>query len=252
MEIALHPAMPTYSGGLGILAGDMIRAAADRGLPMVAITLLHRKGYFYQTLDSGGWQTEHAVEWIVEDFLKELPQRAAVTIEGRLVHLRVWQYDVRGVTGTVVPVYLLDTDLSENADGDRNLTHWLYGGDARYRLCQEVILGMGGVNMLRALGHDNIRRFHMNEGHASLLPLALLDERAKKAGRSGFTPEDIEDVRRQCVFTTHTPVPSGHDRFPADLLSRVLGRPEVAAMKAVFSWDNYLDMTYLALNLSHY
>ncbi|PYR46787.1 MAG: alpha-glucan family phosphorylase [Acidobacteria bacterium] len=252
MEIALHPAMPTYSGGLGILAGDMIRAAADRGLPMVAITLLHRKGYFYQTLDSGGWQTEHAVEWIVEDFLKELPQRAAVTIEGRLVHLRVWQYDVRGVTGTVVPVYLLDTDLSENADGDRNLTHWLYGGDARYRLCQEVILGMGGVNMLRALGHDNIRRFHMNEGHASLLPLALLDERAKKAGRSGFTPEDIEDVRRQCVFTTHTPVPSGQDRFPADLLSRVLGRPEVAAMKAVFSWDNYLDMTYLALNLSHY
>ena len=252
MEIALHPAMPTYSGGLGILAGDMLRAAADRELPMVAVTLLHRKGYFYQTLDRGGLQTEDAVEWVVEDFLEALPQRAAVTIEGRTVHMRAWQYDVRGVTGAVVPVYLLDSDLPENADGDRCLTHWLYGGDAFYRLCQEVILGMGGVNMLRALGHDGLRRFHMNEGHASLLPLALLDERAHKAGRSSFTHEDIEDVRRQCVFTTHTPVPAGHDHFPTDLLSRVLGRPEVAAIKAVFSWDNYLNMTYLALNLSHY
>ena len=252
MEIALHPAMPTYSGGLGILAGDMLRAAADRELPMVAVTLLHRKGYFYQTLDRGGLQTEDAVEWVVEDFLEALPQRAAVTIEGRTVHMRAWQYDVRGVTGAVVPVYLLDSDLPENADGDRCLTHWLYGGDAFYRLCQEVILGMGGVNMLRALGHDGLRRFHMNEGHASLLPLALLDERAHKAGRSSFTHDDIEEVRQQCVFTTHTPVPAGHDHFPTDLLSRVLGRPEVAAIKAVFSWDNYLNMTYLALNLSHY
>jgi starch phosphorylase len=252
MEIALHPAMPTYSGGLGILAGDMIRAAADRELPMVAVTLLHRKGYFYQTLDSGGWQTEYSVEWIVEDFVRELPERAAVTIEGRSVHLRAWQYDVRGVTGSVVPVYLLDSDLSENSDGDRSLTHWLYGGDAHYRLCQEVVLGMGGVKMLRALGHDGLGRFHMNEGHASLLPLALLDERVQKTGRASFTQEDIEEVRRQCVFTTHTPVPAGHDQFPTDLLSRVLGRPEVAAMKAVFSWDNYLNMTYLALNLSHY
>jgi starch phosphorylase len=252
MEIALHPAVPTYSGGLGILAGDMIRAAADRELPMVAVTLLHRKGYFYQTLDSGGWQTENSVEWIVEDFVRELPERAAVTIEGRSVHLRAWQYDVRGVTGAVVPVYLLDSDLSENSDGDRSLTHWLYGGDAHYRLCQEVVLGVGGVKMLRALGHDGLGRFHMNEGHASLLPLALLDERVQKTGRASFTQEDIEEVRRQCVFTTHTPVPAGHDQFPTDLLSRVLGRPEVAAMKAVFSWDNYLNMTYLALNLSHY
>jgi len=149
-------------------------------------------------------------------------------------------------------VYLLDSDLSENSDGDRSLTHWLYGGDAHYRLCQEVVLGVGGVKMLRALGHDGLGRFHMNEGHASLLPLALLDERVQKTGRASFTQEDIEEVRRQCVFTTHTPVPAGHDQFPTDLLSRVLGRPEVAAMKAVFSWDNYLNMTYLALNLSHY
>jgi glycogen phosphorylase len=252
MEIALHPAMPTYSGGLGILAGDMLRAAADRELPMVAVTMLHRKGYFYQTLDSSGRQTANDVEWRVEDFLQELPQRAAVKIEGRTVHLRAWRYDVGGVTGQVVPVYLLDSDLPENLDQDRSLTHWLYGGDARYRLCQEVILGMGGVNMLRALGHDDLRQFHMNEGHASLLPLALLDERVQKAGRAAYVRDDIEAVRGQCVFTTHTPVPAGHDQFPTELLSRVLGRPEVDAIKAVFSWDNYLNMTYLALNLSHY
>ena len=252
MEIALHPAMPTYSGGLGILAGDMIRAAADRELPMVAVTLLHRKGYFYQKLDGGGRQTEDSVEWIVEDFLQELPQRAAITIEGRTVYLRAWRYDVRGCTGAVAPVYLLDSELSENGEWDRKLTHWLYGGDAHYRLCQEVVLGIGGVTMLRALGHNGLQRFHMNEGHASLLPIALLDEQAKKAGHARFTHEDIEEVRRHCVFTTHTPVPAGHDRFPTDLINRVLGRTETAAMKEVLLWDDYLNMTYLALNLSHY
>src|SRR4029450_8796739 len=119
MEIALHPAMPTYSGGLGMLAGDMLRAAADRELPMVAVTLLHRKGYFYQTIDGSGWQTGDSVGWIVGDFLQELPHRAAVTLEGSTVHLRAWQYEVRGVTGAMVPVYLLDTDLSENSDWHR-------------------------------------------------------------------------------------------------------------------------------------
>ncbi|MDO8541511.1 MAG: alpha-glucan family phosphorylase [Opitutaceae bacterium] len=252
MEIALHPAIPTYSGGLGILAGDMIRAAADRELPMVAVTLLHHKGYFYQKLDVGGRQTEDAVEWIVEDFLQELPPRPTVTIEGRTVHLRAWCYYVRGCTGAVVPVYLLDSDLPENAGYDRTLTDWLYGGDLLYRLCQEVVLGMGGVNMLRALGHDRIERFHMNEGHASLLPIALLDEQARRAGHPRFTHKDVEEVRRQCVFTTHTPVPAGHDRFPTELINRVLGRAETEAMKEVLLWDDYLNMTFLALNLSYY
>jgi starch phosphorylase len=252
MEIALRPAMPTYSGGLGMLAGDKLRAAADRELPMVAVTLLPRKGYFYQTLDSSGWQTEDSVEWVVEDFLRDLPHRAAVTLEGSTIQLRAWQYDVRGATGAMVPVYLLDTDLPENSAWHRTLTHWLYGGDAHYRLCQEVVLGMGGVKMLRALGHHGLQRFHMNEGHASLLPLALLDEQAVRAGHSSFTGEDIEEVRRQCVFTTHTPVPAGHDQFPADLVNRVLGRTDVAATKDVLRWENYLNMTYLALNLSHY
>lgn len=252
MEIALHPAIPTYSGGLGILAGDMIRAASDRELPMVAVTLLHRKGYFYQSLDPEGRQTEDAVQWVVENLLVELRQQANVTIEGRTVHLRAWRFDVCGCTGGVVPVYLLDSDLPENADFDRTLTDWLYGGDSHYRLCQEVLLGMGGMNMLLALGYERLERFHMNEGHASLLPIALLDERARKAGRPRFTHEDIEEVRRHCVFTTHTPVPAGHDRFPADLINQVLGRTETEAIREVLRWDDYLNMTYLALNLSYY
>jgi starch phosphorylase len=253
MEVGLESGMPTYSGGLGILAGDTIRAAADFKVPMVAVTLLYRKGYFYQRLAPDGWQREEPVEWAVDDFLHEQPQRVAVTVEGRTVHLRCWQYEVTGVTGFTIPVYFLDTDLSENAEWDRTLTHVLYGGDQRYRLCQEVVLGIGGVRMLRALGYDGIERFHMNEGHASLLTLELLDEKARAAGRRTFTHDDLDAVRRQCLFTTHTLVPVGHDQFPLDLVERVLGRRElVVDQQNVFCCEGVLDMTYLALNLSHY
>ena len=252
MEIALEPAMPTYSGGLGMLAGDTIRSAADLKLPMVAVTLLHRKGYFNQKLDASGWQTESPVEWDVAKFCRELSPRVQVSIEGRTVHVRAWQYTVIGIGSHAVPVILLDADLPENSEWDRTLTHFLYGGDAHYRLCQEIILGMGGVRMLRALGYKHIRRFHMNEGHASLLGLELLDESARVMNRSKFGSEDIEWVRSQCVFTTHTPVPAGHDRFTLDHVGRVLGRSDIFAMHEVFCCAGELNMTYLALNLSHY
>lgn len=252
MEIGLESGMPTYSGGLGVLAGDTIRAAADLKVPMVGMTLLHRKGYFYQRLDSSGWQIEEPVDWVVDDFLKEVPQRAAVNIEGRAVQLRSWVYEVRGLGEFGVPVYFLDADLPENSEWDRTLTHYLYGGDQHYRLCQEVILGIGGVRMLRALGYNQIQRFHMNEGHSSLLALALLDEEAQGSGRPSITHDDIEAVRRKCVFTTHTPVPEGQDQFPMDLVNRVLGRREVDEMRDVFCFGDLLNMTYLALNLSHY
>ena len=252
MEIALEPSIPTYSGGLGMLAGDTIRSAADLRVPMVGVTLLHRKGYFYQRLDASGWQTEQPVEWVVEDHLQEMSPRVAVTLEGRRVLVRAWKHKVPGPEDFYVPVYLLDTDLPENAEWDRTLTHYLYGGDSHYRLCQEVILGIGGVRMLRALGYSDIGRFHMNEGHASLLTVALLDEQAQKAGHTVFNRDDVEEVRRKCVFTTHTPVPAGHDKFPLDMVTSVLGRDEMAAMKDVFCCDGELNMTYLALNLSHY
>ncbi|HEY7495177.1 MAG TPA: alpha-glucan family phosphorylase [Candidatus Tectomicrobia bacterium] len=253
MEIGLEVGMPTYSGGLGVLAGDTIRSAADLKLPLVAVTLLHRKGYFYQRLDASGRQHEEPVSWVVDDFVHEMPVRTSVTIAGRTVHLRAWQYTVRGLSGSTVPVYFLDADVPENTAWDRTLTDRLYGGDAPYRLCQEVLLGIGGVRLLRTLGYTNIARFHMNEGHASLLTLELLDEHAHRAGRATFTHDDVEAVRQQCVFTTHTPVPAGHDQFPLDLVARVLGdRDAFHTMPEVFCCEGVLNMTYLALNLSHY
>jgi glycogen phosphorylase len=252
MEIALEPAMPTYSGGLGVLAGDTIRSAADLKAPMVAVTLIHRKGYFRQRLDSSGWQIEEPVPWATDNFLSKMPQRVIVFIEGREVRLRAWKYDVSGIGGFKVPVYLLDADLAENSEWDRTITHYLYGGDQHYRLCQEAVLGIGGVKMLRALGYKNIERFHMNEGHSSLLTLELLDEAAQEAGRTSITHDDVEAIRRKCVFTTHTPVPAGHDQFPLDLVTRVLGRREIYDMKDIFCCEGRLNMTYLALNLSRY
>jgi starch phosphorylase len=220
MEIALENAMPSYSGGLGVLAGDTIRAAADIRLPMLAVSLLYRKGYFTQLLADDGLQSEEPVEWKVEDFLQEEPQRVTVPLENRRVELRAWRYDAKGVRGFDVPIYFLDADLPSNAERDRNLTGSLYGGDPYYRLCQEVLLGIGGVRMLRALGYTDLARYHMNEGHAALLTLELLGEEAEKAGRESIRGEDIEKVRSKCVFTTHTPVPAGHDRFPMEFLTR--------------------------------
>jgi glycogen phosphorylase len=232
MEIALENAMPSYSGGLGVLAGDTIRAAADLRLPMVAVSLLYRKGYFTQRLAEDGSQTEEPVEWRVEDFLTEEPARASVTIENRRVELRCWRYSAKGVRGFEVPIYFLDADLPDNADADRNLTGALYGGDSYYRLCQEVVLGIGGVRMLDALGYNDLTRYHMNEGHAALLSLQLLYDEAKKAGRASIRSEDIEKVRSKCVFTTHTPVPAGHDRFPMEYLTRVFpGQAEFLDLK---------------------
>lgn len=253
MEIGLEARMPTYSGGLGVLAGDTIRSAADLKVPMVAVTLLQRKGYFRQKLDASGWQTEEPVEWAVESILEEIPKKTFVTIEGRNVYLRSWKYEVNGIGDFKVPVYFLDSDLPENSEWDRTLTHFLYGGDQYYRLCQEVILGIGGVRMLRAIGYENIRRFHMNEGHASLLALELLNEQAGKTGREPTRPEDIEAVREQCIFTTHTPVPAGHDQFPIELIRRIIGpREEIFKIKDVFLYNNLFNMTYLALNMSRF
>lgn len=252
MEIGLDALMPTYSGGLGVLAGDTIRSAADLKVPMVAVSLLHRKGYFYQRLEASGWQLEEPVEWNVDDFVTEENVRASVTIGGRPVRLRAWRRDVTGVSGYVVPVYFLDSDLPENAEQDRMLTHWLYGGDDNYRLCQEIILGIGGVRMLRSLGYRQIDRFHMNEGHASLCTLELLDERRRAGNRDAIVQEDVEAVRRMCIFTTHTPVPAGHDKFPVDLVAEVLGDHPALTMRNLICCDGVLNMTYLALNLSHY
>lgn len=272
MEIALESDIPTYSGGLGILAGDTIRSAADLQVPMVAVSLAHRYGYFQQRIDAEGWQKELPEVWPIEDLLEEMPTPVSINLEGRTVHLRIWKYAVKGVSGFCVPVYLLDSNCSENSEFDRTLTNQLYGGDWYYRMCQEAILGIGGVEALRALGYQKIERFHMNEGHASLLTMALLREQAQKAGRTRVEIEDLAAVRQKCIFTTHTPVPAGHDQFPLtaisqllwhggdpagtfspDTLFRVFGKraTEITAEKGKESIPE-VNLTYLALNLSRY
>jgi starch phosphorylase len=252
MEVAIASYIPTYSGGLGVLAGDMLRAAADLHVPMVGVTLVHRRGYLEQELDEAGSQQERPAPWSPEAWATPLPERVSVTLEGREVHVRAYAYELEGANDGSVWVLLLDTDLPENSEEDRTLTNELYGGDARYRLMQEAILGIGGVRMLRALGCVSLDRFHMNEGHAALLSLEVVDEGTRAAGRSNVEQADIERARKLCVFTTHTPVASGHDQFPLDLAERVLGRPEIKRMSEIFTCDGVLNMTFLALNLSHY
>lgn len=252
MEIGLNPLMPTYAGGLGVLAGDTIRSAADLGVPMVGVTLLHRHGYFYQRLDRTGRQSEEPVAWAVTDFAEPLDAHVSVEIDGRNVQVRAWRHLVTGMSGHTVPVYLLDTDVPENSSWDRTITDALYGGDAYYRLCQEMVLGFSGFALLRALGQGDIFRYHLNEGHAALLVLALMESAIGTAPVNGeVPPEVIEKVREQCVFTTHTPVPAGHDQFPADLAHRVLGSRRCELAQAC-QHQGALNMTLLALRGSRF
>lgn len=252
MEIAIHPSMPTYSGGLGVLAGDTLRSAADVNLPLAAFTLLHRKGYFEQHLNPQGVQSETVQPWNPADFCTEEAARVTVQIEGRVVVVRAWRYDLKGRSGHIVPIYLLDTDLDGNSGWDRGLTDHLYGGDTNYRLQQEIVLGMGGVRMAHALGL-RVNVYHMNEGHAALLTLALLESQLGGGPQYGATDADIEQVRRKCVFTTHTPVPAGHDRFSTEQSIRILGGDRTAQLEKLGCFrDGLLNMTLLALRFSRY
>ena len=252
MEIAINPAMPTYSGGLGVLAGDTLRSAADQGVPLVAFTLAHRKGYFQQHLDSRGIQSEEVQPWNPADFCTEEPARITVSIEDRVVTVRAWRYDMVGRYGHVVPIYLLDTDVDGNSGWDRGLTDHLYGGDTNYRLQQEIVLGMGGVRMANALG-CRVNVYHMNEGHAALLTLALIESVLGGGPLAAPTEADLALVRQKCVFTTHTPVPAGHDRFSTEQTNRVLGGDRTARLEKLGCYrDGMLNMTLLALKFSRY
>jgi starch phosphorylase len=253
MEICLEQAIPTYSGGLGVLAGDTLRSAADLGVPIVAVTLLHRKGYFEQHLDSSGQQTETPVHWNPEQVLAPVDARTTVTLEGREVHVTAWKYVVRGHYGHEVPVYLLDTMLPENSDWDRTLTDYLYGGDDHYRLCQEIVLGMGGAALLQSLGYGNGTIYHLNEGHSALLTLQLLEKQLEGRQHFELQEADFEAVRHRCVFTTHTPVPAGHDKFPLEMVRAVLGDERVALLESSGGvYEGMLNMTHLALHLTRF
>src|SRR3989344_1887630 len=193
MEIGLESAIPTYAGGLGMLAADLMRSAADLGVDAACITGCWKYGYLRQTLQTDGSQLYEETPWDPASKLEKVAQTVTVTIEGRLVTVGCWRIDLKGNKGTV-PVFFLDTNVPENSDADRGIMKTLYGGDQAMRIKQEVVLGVGGVRMLRALGYKDVKNFHLNEGHCSFLTLELLRER-------GFKDEL---VKPSCAFTTHT------------------------------------------------
>ena len=241
MEIGLNDDIPTYSGGLGILAGDTLRTAADLRLPLVAVTLVSEKGYFKQELTEEGRQREQQQQWNPSQFMEALSKKVKVDIQGEPVAIKAWLYIVRSITGGEVPVLYLDTDVEENTDEARTITSFLYGEGERYRLKQEMVLGIGGVRMLDGLGFK-IKKYHMNEGHSSLLALELLSRHCM----------DVDKVKGLCIFTTHTPVEAGHDKFPYKVVEEIMG--ETFPMKTLreYGGQDRLNMTRLALNLSNY
>jgi len=241
MEIGLTDDIPTYSGGLGVLAGDTIRSSADLKIPLVAVSLISRKGYLEQEITREGKQIEHPAEWTPSKFMNELPTQVKVQIQGREVRVKAWLYDHQSLTGGVVSILFLDTDVEDNTPEDREITSFLYGGDERYRLKQEIVLGIGGVKMLEASGFK-VRKYHMNEGHSSLLTLELL----RKNDMS------LDKVRDLCIFTTHTPVEAGHDKFPYDVVHEAIGEIILLETLKRLGGQDRLNMTRLALNLSKY
>ncbi len=219
-EYAVHVSLPVYSGGLGALAGDLLKEASDRALPLVAVGLMYRKGYFRQLVDGAGWQHEYWVETDPERLPAALvtgrdqaPLTVTVPIGESDVTARIWRVQVGRV-----PLFLLDTDCAENGPLDRWITGRLYDGDHQTRLAQYALLGVGGVRALRALGYEP-GVIHLNEGHAALAPLELARD-----GNGDSLSDALARARERTVFTTHTPVPAGNDSYPPDQVEAVVGR----------------------------
>ena len=258
-EFGLHETLPIAAGGLGVLAGDHIKSASDLGLNFCGITLFYREGYFQQTINQDNWQTEYYNQLNPQNLpmdpvLDEQgePLICSVDIATDTVRYRSWRINVGRC-----PLYLLDANLPENPAHYRDLTLRVYGGDSATRIQQEILLGVGGVKLLRALG-EQPRVFHMNEGHAAFLALELIRE--KMADDISFDIA-LDTTRQECIFTTHTPVPAGHDRFNPELMRYALNRYEKhlnlshAQLMALGRLnpddeDETFCMTVLALNTS--
>ena len=241
MEIGIKSNIPTYSGGLGVLAGDVVRSSADLRIPLVAVTLLCKEGHLRQRITPDGVQLEYPEKWDPSKFMSLLPATAAIRIGESDVKVGAWVYNQESVTGGVVPVLFLTTDVEGNIKCDREITDFLYRGDEAHRLKQEIVLGIGGVKILEAL-NINIKKYHMNEGHSSLLTLELLK-------RNGMNADKVKNL---CVFTTHTPVEAAFDKFSYDLVLGVLGPELPQDVLIKYGGSSQLNLTLLALNLSKY
>jgi len=241
MGIGISNDIPTYSGGLGVLAGDIVRASADLRLPMVALTLISRKGYFRQKITKNGEQQELPDEWDPSKSLFLMPKIITIVIEKSPVKVQALLYEYQSPTGGMVPILFLDTDVEGNNPEDREITDSLYGGDKKYRLKQEIVLGIGGVRLLKELSF-NIRKYHMNDGHSALLTFELLKENDLNS----------EKVQNLCVFTTHTPIEAAFDQFSYNLAEEVLPKEYMMSTMKQFAGPDNLNLTYLALNLSKY
>lgn len=220
MEVGVNPEIKTYSGGLGVLAGDTLKSAADLGLDFLGVTLLYRNGYFRQVLEDG-FQHEEDQDWGFEEVLTDTGKTVEVEVKGESVDLKIWKYTVEGERGEI-DILFLDSGLDSNSEEAREYTSQLYGGGDEMRLCQEVVLGIGGVKAVEETGFRP-DYFHMNEGHSALLTLEA----------------------DNCVFTTHTPVAAGHDSFRPELVEKVLGD-----RAKQLELDGDLNMTELALKNS--
>ena len=241
MEIGLDSNIPTYSGGLGVLSGDTVRSAADLEIPMVGICLCYSSGYFYQLFNEVGEQKEKEIEWSFYYEFDKVEKPITIKIQDKEIKISAWLYRVVGQSGHIIPIYLLTTDVVGNEDWQRKLTAALYDSTSRWhRIVQEMILGLGGVKLLKSLGYNNIKVYHINEGHGAFATLELLKELG-----------DIEKVKQSVVFTTHTPVPAGHDKFSYDLVRDVF-RDELPSNIKELGGKNELNMTVLAMNLSRY
>ncbi len=240
MEIMLETDIPTYAGGLGILAGDVLRSCADLHIPAVGISLVYSGDTFAQVIDPHGSQTFFRSDWQKLDQLTKLPTRIHITIANSDVVVGCWRYDMVGLDGFTVPIYLLDTNFIDNPQWLRDITLNLYSGNWDNRICQEILLGIGGIKMLRALGYTDVGAYHLNEGHTAFATLALLAE------------NNYQDdaVRKLCIFTTHTPIPEGHDKFTYDHAYHFAGDYLPWHIKNLAGYDQ-LSMTQLASSLSH-
>ncbi len=241
MEIAIENDIKSYAGGLGVLAGDTLKSAADLNAPMIGITLLNNEGYFKQIINQDGYQEEHFDEYDYSK-LKKLKTETTIKIGHDHVRVGVWKYLICGK----VPIYFLDTNLEENRDEYRKITGKLYGGDERYRLMQEIVLGRAGAKILTLLGYKNIRKYHLNEGHAALATVELF----LQLDKSKDLQERISEIQKKSVFTTHTPVKAGHDVFPLEMVKEL--QLDFPFYLSDIIKENELNMTLLALYFSSY